>query len=132
MADAVAWADALIAADPHPDEAVIEIATSASRPLHEVCALLGIVGGVCDPIAVIRRTMGDLRRALAEDSSKGPHIARFIYELALNDELPEGEFGPEPYSLDDSFHLAMSGISGTYESAVRRLDEYLREHGLPS
>jgi len=130
VADAVAWVDSVIAADPRPDIAVIDVATSSRRHPADVSALLRNVAGECDPVAVIRRSMTDLRDALAADSTRGPQIARWLYELAISGELPEGEFRSDVYGLEDLFALARSGV-GTYDSAVRELDAYLGRHARP-
>jgi hypothetical protein len=108
VADAVAWADAVIAADPHPDIAVIEVATSSRRQPADMSGLLRNVRGEFDPVVVIRRAMTDLRRALADDPGRGPQIARWLYELATSGELPEQEFGSDAYVLGDWFALASS------------------------
>ena len=131
VADAVAWADALIEADPNPDIAVIEVATSSRRQPADVSVLLRNVAGECDSVAVIRRAMADLQRALAHDPARGPQIARWLYELATSGELPEREFGSDAYVLEDWFALASSRTFGTYDSAVRELDAYLGRHAQP-
>jgi hypothetical protein len=131
VADAVVWADSVIAADPRPDIAVIEVATSARRHASEVTALLRDVAGECDPVMVIRRSMSDLRRALSVDPTRGPQIARWLYQLAINGELPHAEFGSDAYMIEDWFTLASSGTFGTFEGAVRELDAYLERHARP-
>jgi hypothetical protein len=131
VADAVAWADSLIAQDSHPDIAVIEVATSARRPPADVGVLLRHVEGEYDPVVVVRRAMTDLRRALGQDPARGPQIARWLYELATSGELPESEFGSDPYLMEDWFALASSGTFGTFESAVRELAAHLERHARP-
>jgi hypothetical protein len=132
VADAVAWADAIIAADPQPDIAIIEVATSSPGLPSEVSALLRDVAGEYDPVTVLRGAMSDLRRALANDPGRGPEIARWLYELAISGELPEREFGWDTYRLENYFALASSGIFGTVDGAVRELDAYLERHARPS
>ena len=61
IADAVAGADGIVAADPKPDTAVIDVASSARRCTADVIALLRDVPGACDSVAVIRRALADLR-----------------------------------------------------------------------
>jgi hypothetical protein len=128
VADAVAWADAIVAADPQPDFAVIEVACSGRRRPREVIALLREVGGECNAIDVIRRAMADLRSALATDPARGPEIASWLYRLAIDGDLPEEHFGLEPYSLEDFFELARAGTYGTFADALRDLDAYLEQH----
>ena len=75
--------------------------------------------------------MADLRRALAADLTRGPQIARWLYELATNGELPEGEFGADAYALEDWFALASSRTFSTYDNAFKELDAYLGRHARP-
>jgi hypothetical protein len=131
VADVIAWADSVILADSQPDIEVIEIATTSRRQPADVSILLRNVAGECDRLAVIRRSMTDLRRELAADPSRGPQIARWLYDLATKGELPEGEFGSEAYALENWFALAASGTLGTYDSAVSELDAYLGRHARP-
>src|SRR5262245_46722482 len=128
VADVVAWADGIIAADPQPDFEVIEVACGGHRRPREVIALLRKVGGECDSALVIRRVMQDLRAVLAADQARGPAIAAWLYRLACTEELPGDQFGLEPYSLEDGFALARSGAYGTFADAVRDLDAYLERH----
>ncbi len=128
VADAVAWADQVIAADPKPDIAVIEVAISGLRHIADVIALLRDVPGECDPIVVIRRFMADLRSALAANPARGPEVARWLYQLATSGDLPEEHFGQEAYALEDWFALASSGTYGTYADALRHLEAYLERH----
>ena len=120
-------ADEVIAAEPKPDIAVIEVACSGRRQKADVVALLRSVPGEWDPIAVVRRIMADMRGALAADPARGPEIARCLYRLAMGGDLPEEQFGHEAYVLEDCFDLASSGI-GTPAEAIHRLDEYLERH----
>jgi|SRR6516165_2695982 hypothetical protein len=128
VAEAVAWADAIIAADPHPDFAVIEVACSGRRRPMDVIALLREVGGECDAVEVVRRAMANARVALRAHPERGPDVASWLFRLAVNDELPTEQFGVEPYSLDDMFQLARLGTYGTIPDALRELDEYLERH----
>jgi hypothetical protein len=128
VADAVAWADSIIAADPQPDIAVIEVACGGRRPAHEMVSLLRDVAGQCDRVGVIRRAMADLRTALVANPARGPEIASWLYQLATGGELPEEQFGQDPYSLGDWFVLASSGTYGTTADAARALDPYLERH----
>lgn len=128
VADAVAWADSIIAADPQPDIAVIEVACGGLRRPGEMVSLLREVGGESDRVTVIRRAMADLRSALLANPARGPEIAGWLYQLATTGELPEEQFGQEPYSLGDWFALASAGTYGTIADAVRALDAYLERY----
>jgi hypothetical protein len=130
VADAVAWADTIITADPHPDFAVIEVSCSGRRRPREVVALLREVGGECDAVHVIRRVMADMRTTLSANPERGHESAASLYRLAVNGDLPGEHFGVEPYSLEDIFQLARSRTYGTLADALRDLDEYLERHAV--
>jgi hypothetical protein len=52
VADAVAWAESIIEADPDPDASWLEVALAGGRSWMEVAELLKGVAGTCDPAAV--------------------------------------------------------------------------------
>jgi hypothetical protein len=54
VADVIAWADSVIAADPQPDIEVIEIAATSRRQPADLSVLLRNVAGECDRLTVIR------------------------------------------------------------------------------
>ena len=134
VADAVGWADSLIVRDPKPDIAVIDIALSAASDVATVAALLGSVGGECDPVMVMRRSIAEMRAVVLGNADRGIDVARWLYRLANAGCLPEEHFGSSAYSLDDRFDLARSGTYGTEGEALDALrgflDQYAAANGL--
>ena len=126
VADALAWADSLIAADPHPDFAVIEVACGGNRRPREFAELLQEVPGECDTLKVMRRHLTHLRTVVAAKPERGSEVAAWLYRLALNGHLPEDEFGVEPYSLGDYFELARTGTQFTMTDALNELNALRR------
>jgi len=76
----------------------------------------------------MRQCLAEVRRWIGEDANRAERAAKFMYSLAGTDFLPEAVFGFEPYSLDDHFYLALSGIYGTPHEALARLQEWLDKH----
>jgi hypothetical protein len=64
---------------------------------------------------------------LEADPNQGDAIATWLYRLALDGELPEADFGLQPFTLDDSFELVRMG-SAAKEEALAELHEYLAKH----
>jgi hypothetical protein len=128
VAEAVAWADATIDAEAAPEIAIVDVALARRRSPAEVATLLEAVPGEADGVEVRRRLLGRMLRILDADPSRGGEIARSLYSLAVSGELPERDFGWQPYTLDDTFDLARSGVCGTHRDAVVELREYLERH----
>ncbi len=90
--------------------------------------LLDAVPGESNPVEVARQVLGQLLAELGRDRFAPAAIAKLLYDMASLGYLPERHFGLEPWSLDDSFALAMRGVCGTYEEATARLERYLTAH----
>jgi hypothetical protein len=132
VAEVVVWADAVIAADPTPDAAVIEIALAGDRRPADVIALLRAVPGTADAVQVTRRMLGGFLRELDAHPDRGDEIARRLYTLATNGWLPDETFGWEATMLDDEFDLVRTGFYASREGPLRALREYLvREASRP-
>jgi len=128
VAEAVAWADAVLAAADAPDIAIIEVSLAGRRAPAEVAGLLDAVPGQADGIEVRRRLMSRMLRLLDEEPSRGDEIARWLYGLASSGELPDEVFGWEPYGLDDTFDLVRNRVYGAHADAVAQLRAYLERH----
>jgi hypothetical protein len=128
VADAVAWADRVIVADPRPDWAILDICVAGRRPAAEMVTLLRRVPGEADAVRVMRGVLAHLLRALDADDARAERIAHILFSLTLAGELPHEHFGSEPYMIDDAFELVRTGEYGTREQAVADLRRYLEQH----
>lgn len=126
--DAVAWADGQIERTQRPALALLDLALAHDRTREEVAALLDAVPGSADSVAVMRCCLNDLREAVERDPRLAPDAARWLEATANRGELPEFEFGSEPFALADAFALAEDGSYGTVEEARYRLIAFLRQH----
>jgi len=122
---AVDWADRVIAEDAQPEPAVLDVSLAGRLSRSEVAALLGLVHGSADPIAVRKEALADLLAWVGDDVERGAQAARHLYEMATSGVLPEAEFGWEPYALDDDYDLAQKGMLGTVEESLKEVREYL-------
>jgi hypothetical protein len=87
--------------------------------------VLGSIGGVCDPVTVMRQTLAVMLRVLDSDTERGETIAKKLYQLFASKLLPEEVFGNEPSYLDELFEL------NSPEEALARLRAYLGRESLP-
>ncbi len=120
--DAVAWADAVIGVDPHPDIEVIEVAMAARRRPAEVAALLRDVPGAIDPVLVVRHWLAELREAVVADPARAPALASMLYRLALGHYLQDPEMTSEAWGLEEWFEF------NTHEAGVQAVLDYLDRH----
>lgn len=131
VAEAVAWADAVIATEAAPPATVVDVSLSGTRPPAEVAALLAAVPGHVNGTEVRRQLMARMDHLVEEDPSRGEAVAKWLFALATSGELPQSEFGWAPYGLDDAFVLARNGVVGTHADALAQLRTYLRHHSSP-
>ena len=68
--------------------------------------------GDADAVQVRRRIMSRMLGLLDKEPSRGHQVARWLYTLAVNGELPEKDFGWELYGLDDLFDDARNQVYG--------------------
>lgn len=126
--DIVAWADCIVESVQEPPIHFIDISLSENRRTEEVAELLGNVPGLADPIAVMRRCLGDLKHWIGNDYGRAQQAAEYLRTLAGTSSLPEGHFGPEPYFLGDNFALARQGTYGSLADAFSDLLNWLKKH----
>jgi len=126
--EVVDWADSVVAGFQHPPAHFIDISLSENQRVETIAELLGAVPGIADPIAVMRRCLGDIEKWVSDDCEKAQQVARYLHSLAGTALLPEPHFGSEPYFLDDNFALARQGTYGSLEDAFSELRSWLKKH----
>jgi len=125
IAEVVAWADDVLASEASPPAQIVELSLGRHQPCEGVIELLREVPGDVDNIAIMRQCLAELRLWVGKDPQRGEQVARYLYALACSDLLPEAHFGHEPFSLDDHFALARTGVYGSAEAALTYLVEWL-------
>ena len=129
--DAVKWADSIIAAEPKPDISLINVALASSRSAAEVSSLLGDVPGSCERVEVMRGVLSEFLHLVDQDPQRADDVARWLYLLSVNGDLPDEPFGWEANALDDTFDLARRTIIPR-EEAIRQLVTFLRRESRPA
>ncbi|SOD02119.1 hypothetical protein SAMN05216486_10259 [bacterium JGI 053] len=128
VADAVAWADRVIVADPRPDWALLDISLAGRGSPADMITLLRDVPGEVDHESVMRDVLARMLRALDADAARAERIANSLYWMKSDGDLPDEPFGWEPYTIADVFALARVGTYGSRDEAVRELRRYLHAH----
>lgn len=129
--DAVTWADSIIASEEHPDVSLLNVSLAGSSSPADMSALLGDVPGSCDHVRVMRGVLAHILRVVEMDPQRADEVARWLYVLSVNGDLPDEPFGWEANGLDDSFDLARRTIIPR-EEAMQRLLTFLRRESRPA
>jgi hypothetical protein len=128
IAEAVKWADDIIATDPAPPAAIIDVALGGRQDRSGMTELLTAVPGESDPVDAARELLAQLLDELHGDRFTPDAVAKLVYNLVVLGHLPEDPFGLEPWSLEEDFALVRDGIYGSYDDATVRLERYLTIH----
>jgi len=131
VAEVVAWADRVIAAEAAPGGTLLDVAMAGRMLPADVAGLLKGLPGDADRIRVMRRVLWGMLQALRQDPDRGEDIAGTLYRLATGGDLPSAAFGSDPFGLDDAFELARKGHYGTRTDAIEGLRTYLEQHAEP-
>ena len=123
IAEVVTWADDVLAAETNPPPQIVDLSLGRRQPREIVIDLLHEIPGSVHSIAIMRQCLADLRQWVGNDPKRGEQAARYLYALAGSDLLPEADFGPEPFFLDD--HFALAGKVGTNTDALKYLIQWL-------
>jgi len=127
IADAVAWADAVIEREEHPDAAICEVATSGRRYEPDVVAALREVPGTFDEAQVSRNLVRVLADGLQRDRGRADQVARALYQLALSNEVHGEPLRQIAWWAWDALDLADAGIiAQTRDQVIDELVDALR------
>ena len=132
VGEAVAWADHMIEAEDTPHPSVLEVALASNRTPKQAAALLSEVPGPVDQAGATRRFLARLLQALRSDRKQLRHVIKLLYQLRVEGEIPEAEYGSEPWIFEDEFDLAESQLFGTIAEVAERVEAYLSRHADPA
>lgn len=124
--EAIAWADAQIAAHDRPHPALVEISMGAGRSALDLAGELHPLAGECDEGEVVTGMLALMHRALARDPGLVRRFASVLYNLARAGVEPDGG-DAEGWMMyfDDALDLAQSGVSGTEGGVLREMMAFL-------
>lgn len=124
--EAIAWADAQIAAHDHPHPALVEISMGAGRSATDLANELHPLAGEGDEGEAVTGMLALMHRALSRDPGLVRRFASVLYNLAMAGVEPDGG-DAEGWMMyfDDALDLAQSGISGTEDGVLREMLAFL-------
>ena len=119
VADAVAWADALIGAVESPPDEIVAISLAGRLQSGAVIDLLSAVPGIPNRQQVAVIVLGYISRALNSHSVSGGEAAAALEHMAMNGWVPSNEAQAAMYTFDDHWRLAEQGCYGWSTEDVR-------------
>ena len=127
VADAVAWADAQIAASDVPHVALCNVSMAATRYPQDVASMLRELPGEFDSEAAVRLALKYASSALRNGSIDPRDVARALYDIAIAGHLSNGDFERHALSFWDGIDLVRNGIGVKSESQI--IDDMTRMLG---
>ena len=125
--DIVRWADRIIAEEPTPHIAVIDLALAVNEGADRLVLRLSDIPGEGSHDGAIRLLLKVLLQRLDRDTDPRT-VAESLYRLSRTTAWPEEQFGTEPYWLDDLCQPE-TAFGGVYDrEALTALREYLANH----
>jgi len=122
VSEVVDWAVDRIAEEEHPHWSLCEIAIAGRKYPQDVAALLREIPGTFSASDVRRRVLSMMAPRLERDPRRADGIASALYQLALADEIEDGELKALAWWAWDRLDLADSGtIAETREQIVQRM-----------
>lgn len=122
----VTWADARVLAEDEPPAFVLDLALSGHRSRNDLVALDGYLG---DPRPAVsgRVVLGVLHRQYTAGDVTLQRVVRTMDWLQWHASFTEAE---QSYlaGVDDEYELAVAGVRGPADSAVKAIDQYVRQH----
>lgn len=129
LCEAVAWADGLIARLDEPPYWLI--AVSMADGVEEALRALEDVKGQVDRAEVWAMLLGNWRELLERHPERDSDIARALYGLAAEGDVPAPGLEGEMMSFWDAIDLARDGIHGVLEEERARLMSFLARWSAP-
>jgi hypothetical protein len=129
--DVIAWCDSIIIEEELPDIAIIEASMSGSKGVNAVAdALSGVKGGF-DKRVVTKHIFGSMYDFVSQDRKQAPKVARQLYHMAIDNDVPSDEAEPEMWYFWDAIDLAVDGIHGDEEKLIDEMLQFLKVHSVP-
>jgi hypothetical protein len=123
LGDAQAWADQLIMRMDKPHDWLIDVSTATTTA--DARDALVRAEGTPDTNQVWAALMGDWLRLLDAQPERDSEIAKVLFELAMDGDVPEQGTSAAMYSFWDAIDLAKDGTFGTLEEERAKLRDFL-------
>lgn len=127
VADVMSWAGKVIECEESPHWSICEVATMGAKYAPDVAAALREVPGKPEPSVVKRLVLKHLANALADDAGRADQIASALFQLAVDDALPDARLRALAWWAWDALSLADQGtIAETRGQIVDEMKSALR------
>jgi hypothetical protein len=133
VADAVAWADRQIAAGDVPDVALCDVSMASRKYPQDVVSMLRSLPGLVNHDEAIRATMRISLDRLQSGARNPSDVARALFNLAISDDLPDGDLKRHAFCFWDEIDLARDGYVPTLKSTIvaqmmRLLEDFAKDN----
>ena len=124
--EVIAWADAVVASEEHPEPLICEIATASHVDPSELHLLLDAVPGAPDPTEVAELLLRSLRVRWQSGAMSVSEVARALYALGQHDRCAfSANDQMKMLTFDDELGLAETGIYGDVARVTAEIDAFL-------
>lgn len=122
-AEVKAWADGLIDAGDKPEAWMIDVSMATGKP--ELNEALKLVPGEADAREVFSGIVASLRDLLDHQPDLDSRVARTLFDMYVNGDVPVQEPVGEMAGFWDDIDLARDGVWGDLEAHRGRLRDFL-------
>ena len=126
--EVIAWCDTIIMAEAAPDLAIIQASMAGSKGVNAVAQALAEVPGDYDRQVVIAQLLAVMRELLRQDRTQAPNVARWLYEMAMDDNVPDATARADMVYFWDTIDLALNGVLGDVEALTGELLQFLNKY----
>ena len=129
----IAWADSVIADSELPGIEIIDVALGGDEKHVELASRLSRIPGSVDQKELTNGILMQMASAIHRDPSLCRQIAFDLFQMYLEDNVPDDQSAGMMGWFDDAFDLAELGYSDTPVEAVRiELVRFLSRWGHPT
>ncbi len=125
VANAVDWADAMLAESDDYDDDLANVSLAAKAYPQDVVGLLRPLAEGADDFEAMRCVMGSMHRILLCDDTRARGFTQVLERFSIDHYYRVPEDMSFIVGVDDELDMAEQGIYGTREEAVKELIEHL-------
>ena len=119
------WADSIVAAEPSPHIAFIELCIAGSQPASTVETLLADVPGQVTPDLPVHMLLGFSSRLISAHAFTPVELLLRLYRISSLETFPERIYF-EFVRQEDAISLARDEVYGTLPEVAHHITEFLR------
>ena len=128
--EVISWADNVVAKTDQPDLAVIEVSLAKNHYINDILKVLEDVGGTIDLARLYQEVFALMKTKLQPDPDSETLIARALFRMAINGDVPDKSAAEEMYRFYDDLDLARYGYykNRTVEDVRKQLRSFLNRY----